>query len=163
MPSSRWRLMAAAGWTELTRSRSPPSCVSSTPERATIAQAPGAARGGERQPMTENVTLETVYSERVAEGVVRVTLNRPEHGNGVVPELARDLLTVLNTVEADLTVRVLILTGEGRQFCAGADLGAFQRYLREEQAKSQEPYNARVLWPVTQRLTSCRLPVIAAI
>src|ERR1700733_14902188 len=111
----------------------------------------------------DKVTLETVYFERVADGVVRVTLNRPEHGNGVVPELARDLLSILDTVEDDLTVRVLILTGAGRQCCAGADLGAFQRYLAEQHAKTQEPYNARVLWPVTQRISSCRFPVSAAI
>jgi enoyl-CoA hydratase len=111
----------------------------------------------------DKVTLETVYFERVADGVARVTLNRPEHGNGVVPELARDLLSVLSTLEADLTVRVMILTGAGRQFCAGADLGAFQRYLQEQHSTTQEPYNARVLWPVTQRIYSCRLPVIAAV
>jgi enoyl-CoA hydratase/carnithine racemase len=90
-------------------------------------------------------------------------MNRPEHGNGVVPEMARDLLAVLNELEFDRSIRVLILTGAGRQFCAGADLVEFQRYLAERHQGEQEPYNARVLWPVTQRIVSCRLPVIAAI
>jgi enoyl-CoA hydratase/carnithine racemase len=113
--------------------------------------------------MTGKTELETIYFETVADGVVRVTLNRPEHGNGVVPELARDLLAVLDRLENDTNVRVLILTGAGRQFCAGADLAAFERYLAERQAIEQEPYNARALWPVTQRITSCRMPVIAAV
>jgi len=113
--------------------------------------------------MVARVELETVYFESVADGVVMLTLNRPEHGNGVVPEMARDLLAALIQLEQDQAVRVLVLTGAGRQFCAGADLGAFQRYLTERHAAEQEPYNARVLWPVTQRITSCRMPMIAAI
>ena len=113
--------------------------------------------------MTEKAAFETLYFEPVADGVVRVTLNRPEHGNGVVPELARDLLAALTQLELDRAVRVLILTGAGRQFCAGADLGEFQRYLTDRHAQEQEPYNARVLWPVTQRIGSCRMPIIAAI
>ena len=92
-----------------------------------------------------------------------ITRNRPDRGNGVVPEMARDLLAALEALEADKSVRVLVLTGEGKQFCAGADLVEFQKYLAEDHAREQEPYNARVLWPVTQRLVSCRLPVIAAI
>jgi enoyl-CoA hydratase/carnithine racemase len=113
--------------------------------------------------MTGKVTLETIYTERVADGVAQITLNRPEHGNGVVPEMARDLLAALTEFEGDRAIRVLILTGAGRQFCAGADLGEFQRYLAERHSTEQEPYNARILFPVTQRLTACRMPVIAAI
>jgi enoyl-CoA hydratase/carnithine racemase len=113
--------------------------------------------------VTARTELETVFFEASADGVVLLTLNRPDHGNGVVPEMARDLLTALAQLEEDKDVRVLVLTGAGRQFCAGADLGAFQRYLAEDLAREEEPYNARVLFPVTQRLVACRLPLIAAI
>jgi enoyl-CoA hydratase/carnithine racemase len=92
-----------------------------------------------------------------------LTLNRPERGNGVVPEMARDILDALTTLEQDRAVRVLVLTGAGAQFCAGADLVEFQRYIAEQLPVDHEPYNARVLWPVTQRLVGCRLPIIAAI
>lgn len=98
-----------------------------------------------------------------ADGVAMITLNRPDRGNGVVPEMADDLINALNQLETNLAVRVLILTGAGKQFCAGADLHAFRQYLAEEHSSAQEPYNARVLWPVTQKLVSSRLPVIAAI
>jgi enoyl-CoA hydratase/carnithine racemase len=113
--------------------------------------------------MAGRTELETCFFEPVADGVVLLTLNRPERGNGVVPELARDLLDALNRLEQDLSVRVLVVTGAGPQFCAGADLVEFQRYIEQELPVSHEPYNARVLFPVTQRLVSCRLPIIAAI
>ena len=109
------------------------------------------------------MVFETILLERPADGVALLTLNRPHRGNGVVPEMARDLIAALNEIEADKTARVLVLTGAGRQFCAGADLVEFADYLANRQAALQEPYNARVLWPVTQRLVTCRLPVIAAI
>jgi enoyl-CoA hydratase len=109
------------------------------------------------------VELETVYYEPVADGVVLVTLNRPDRANGVVPELARDLIQTLDDLEADPSVRVLALTGAGKQFCAGADLVALKHYIEERLQIEQEPYNARVLLPVTQRLVSSAMPIIAAI
>jgi enoyl-CoA hydratase/carnithine racemase len=113
--------------------------------------------------MSTRTDLETCYYERVADGVAMLTLNRPERGNSVVPEMARDVLDALTTLEQDRSVRVLVLTGAGAQFCAGADLVEFQRYIAEQLPLDHEPYNARVLWPVTQRLVGCRLPIIAAI
>lgn len=105
----------------------------------------------------------TILLDRPAAGVALITLNRPERGNGVVPEMAAELMAALGSLEDDRDVRVIVLTGAGKQFCAGADLVEFKRYLAEDQAASQEPYNARVLWPVTQKLAACRLPIIAAI
>jgi len=109
------------------------------------------------------MTYQTIILDRPADGVAMITLNRPERGNGVVPEMAADLIHALNTLDADLTVRVLVMTGAGKQFCAGADLVEFKRYLENDHAAAQEPYNARVLFPVTQKVVACRLPVIAAI
>jgi enoyl-CoA hydratase len=105
----------------------------------------------------------TLYYDRPADGVVVLTLNRPDRGNGVVPELARDLLAALTELEADLSVRCLVLTGAGKVFSAGADLRAMRRYLDEELPVSHEPYNVRVLHPVTQRLVASRLPIVAAL
>ena len=111
--------------------------------------------------MTEH--LETLFYDRVGDGVAILTLNRPDRGNGVVPELARDLLAALTALEADSGVRALVLTGAGRQFSAGADLKAMKAYLETEHRATHEPYNARVLFPVTQRVVASRLPIIAAI
>lgn len=116
--------------------------------------------------MTESsarTELETCFYERVADGVVVLTLNRPAEGNSVVPELARDLMSVLDTLEPDRSVRAVVLTGAGRQFSAGADMVEMRNYLRDRLPVEQEPYNARVLFPVTQRLTTSRLIFVAAI
>jgi enoyl-CoA hydratase len=113
--------------------------------------------------MTLRVELGTAYLEEVAGGVVLITMNRPNHGNAVVPELAQHLMEILNIIESDLSVRCVVLTGAGRQFCAGADLPAFKAYLDNELPATDEPFNARVLLPVTLRIYSLRVPVIAAI
>jgi enoyl-CoA hydratase/carnithine racemase len=113
--------------------------------------------------MAERTELDTIFFETIADGAVLITLNRPDHANGVVPELARDLLDCLNRLEADLAVRVLVVTGAGRQFCAGADLHAMKAYIDHQLRVTEEPYNARVLFQVTQRLAASRLPTIAAI
>lgn len=112
---------------------------------------------------TERVELETLFHERVADGVAMLTLNRPEAGNGVTPELIRDLLSALDALEPDTSLRAVVLTGAGKQFCAGADLKAFQAYVRDVLPVTGEPYNARILHPVTQRLTTSRLIFLAAI
>lgn len=118
----------------------------------------------DNRPMSSaTVNLETLFYEDVGDGVVVVTLNRPDRANGVVPELARDFIQVLAELEADFSVRAVVLTGAGRQFCAGADLVAMKQYLDERLRVEQEPYNARVLHPVTQRIVASRIPFIAAI
>jgi enoyl-CoA hydratase len=111
----------------------------------------------------KRVDLGTLFYEFPAEGVAVLTLNRPDFGNGVVPELASDLQAALDDLEGDGDIRALVLTGAGKQFCAGADIKAMQVYLQDVQPKTHEPYNARVLYPVTQRVAASRLPIVAAI
>ena len=55
-------------------------------------------------------------------GVLTVTLDRPDRLNAITPLLVRELLDVLAAADADDDVRVIIVTGAGRAFCAGADL-----------------------------------------
>lgn len=105
----------------------------------------------------------TVLLDRVEQGVAVVTLNRPHRGNGVVPELVRDFLAILDDIEPDLDVRAVVLTGAGRQFSAGADLVEFERYLIEELPLHHEPYNARILLPLTQRIAASRIVFVAAV
>lgn len=105
----------------------------------------------------------TVLTERVADGVALVTMNRPDRGNGVVPELAADLVEALDELEGDLSVRAVVLTGAGKQFSAGADLKAMLRYIDEELPTTGEPYNARVIFPVIRQIVASRLPLVAAI
>ena len=101
--------------------------------------------------------------ERSGPGVVTITLNRPHRGNGVVPELVEEFLGVLDELEPDPGVRVAIVTGAGQQFSAGADLVEFERHLTDELGRTHEPYNVRVLLPLTHRITASRLIFIAAV
>lgn len=54
--------------------------------------------------------------------VARVTMNRPKQLNAFNRDLRRDLLNAVREVNDDEAIRVCILTGAGRAFCAGADL-----------------------------------------
>ena len=59
----------------------------------------------------------------VAAGVATITLNRPDRLNAFTTTMARELLAAFDATDADDDVRVVLLTGAGRGFCAGADLG----------------------------------------
>ncbi len=58
----------------------------------------------------------------VKEGIATLTLNRPEVFNSLNEVMHKELKTVMITIKKDKTLRVLIITGEGRAFCAGQDL-----------------------------------------
>lgn len=60
----------------------------------------------------------------IKDGIATVTLNRPEVYNAITPELNDKLWEVLTEVEAEPRVRVIVLTGSGKAFCAGGDLNS---------------------------------------
>jgi enoyl-CoA hydratase/carnithine racemase len=60
----------------------------------------------------------------VEDGVAVITLNRPDKLNAFTIQMMDEMLHALDRVDADDAVRALIVTGEGRAFCAGADLSA---------------------------------------
>ena len=59
----------------------------------------------------------------VADGVLQITLNRPDRLNAFTGTMGRELIAAFDRADADDDVRAVIVTGEGRGFCAGADLG----------------------------------------
>jgi enoyl-CoA hydratase/carnithine racemase len=68
----------------------------------------------------------TDYSEirlDVAEGIATITLHRPDRLNAFTTTMARELIAAFDDTDADEDVRVVLMTGAGRGFCAGADLG----------------------------------------
>ena len=65
--------------------------------------------------------MSTVLLDR-AEGVVTLTLNRPERRNGITRELVDEAIAALHAVAADHRDRVLVLTGAAGAFCSGMDL-----------------------------------------
>jgi 2-(1,2-epoxy-1,2-dihydrophenyl)acetyl-CoA isomerase len=63
-----------------------------------------------------------LLSER-SNGVLRLTLNRPERKNSISPELREELLAALEEARTDDEVRCIVITGAGDAFCSGVDLG----------------------------------------
>ena len=69
------------------------------------------------------MAFEQIHTE-LADGVLQITLNRPERLNAWTPTMARELHEAFDQADADDDVRAVVVTGAGRGFCAGADLGA---------------------------------------
>jgi enoyl-CoA hydratase len=88
-------------------------------------------------------------------GIRRLTLNRPTRHNALSRELVAALLAAFEAVEADDRVRVVVLRGAGRSFCAGADLD--EHFIA---AESRPDIGRSGLW---ERIEHLRVPVIAAV
>ena len=58
----------------------------------------------------------------VQDRVATVTLNRPDRLNALSPEMQRGLRKAMETADGDKEVRVIVLTGAGKGFCAGGDV-----------------------------------------
>ncbi len=67
-------------------------------------------------------------SFELREGVVHLTLNRPDAANSINLELSQDLYDALLRCDEDPAVRAVLLSGSGRMFCAGGDLKAFSTH-----------------------------------
>ncbi len=65
----------------------------------------------------------TQIAYEVADHVATITLDRPDRLNAFTVTMQRELCAALDEVDADPAVRVVVVTGRGRGFCAGADLG----------------------------------------
>jgi 2-(1,2-epoxy-1,2-dihydrophenyl)acetyl-CoA isomerase len=61
----------------------------------------------------------------VADNVATITFNRPDAANAMSPECAAEINAVSLEIDADSSVRAVVITGAGKMFCAGGDLGAF--------------------------------------
>lgn len=62
----------------------------------------------------------------VVDGIARITLNRPEAGNAIDLPMSRALAEASIRCQTDASLRCVVLTGAGRLFCAGGDVGAFK-------------------------------------
>jgi methylglutaconyl-CoA hydratase len=74
-------------------------------------------------PTEGNAALQTISIETSARAVTTVTLNRPDRGNALNQALLDELGTAFTAFAADPAVRVVVVRGAGRHFCAGADMG----------------------------------------
>ena len=101
---------------------------------------------------------------KVAEdnGIVTISLNRPERLNALVGHMRRDLAETLEEAGSDPHVRVVVLTGEGRAFCAGGDVN----FMAELVERNDSEEFARLLGAARRVILAIRhmtKPVIASI
>ncbi len=108
------------------------------------------------------------YSEilfDVADHVATITLHRPERMNAFTGTMMREIIDVLDHTDADDDVRAVIVTGHGRAFCAGADLGAggdtFAKGGSDVQTDAGVPRDGGGL--AALRIYESKKPVIGAI
>ena len=110
-------------------------------------------------------TFETLLYA-VEDGIATITLNRPDRLNAFTNQMMHDLIAVFDATDADDAVKVVIVTGAGRGFCAGADLsggaGTFERAnltTRDDGSDVPRDGGGRV----SLRIFDSLKPVIAAV
>lgn len=104
----------------------------------------------------------TVLYEKSAEGVARITLNRPEKLNSITVPLRNELIAVLEKAGRHSDVRCIILTGSGRAFCAGQDLGERKPVLEGEEVDLGETLDAGVN-RIVRQIRDVPKPVLCAV
>ncbi|GFE86809.1 crotonase/enoyl-CoA hydratase family protein [Steroidobacter agaridevorans] len=122
------------------------------------------------------MSYQTIRYE-VSEGILTLTLHRPEQMNAFTPEMANELIDAFQRASGDDTVRAIIVTGAGKAFCAGMDLSAPGNVfgLDESLRPTLEDMHERLDDPavvqgirdtggrVTLAIYECTKPVICAI
>ena len=105
----------------------------------------------------ENIQFEVV------DGIARLTLNRPDKLNSFTDDMHAELRVALDSIQVDSAIRVLVLTGAGRAFSAGQDLG--DRAMQIQAGKMPDIGNTveRNYKPLVLRLQNLRVPTIAAV
>ncbi len=100
----------------------------------------------------------------VADGVLTMTLNRPEALNAFNRDMMNEMIDAFDRADADDDVRAIIVTGAGRAFCAGADLASggdtFNSDARSDRESGLNRDGGGLL---TLRIYECNKPVIAAV
>jgi enoyl-CoA hydratase/carnithine racemase len=103
----------------------------------------------------------SVVQHTVADGIGRITLNRPDRMNAVTTELARQLEHAQSELSNNPAVNVIVIRGAGKNFCAGGDVAEVERL------RSAGPEPLRTLFDAFRRacdaIASADVPVIAAV
>ncbi len=115
----------------------------------------------------------TQISVELVDRVLEITLDRPDRLNAFTPRMTAELVRALDRADADDEVRVVLVTGAGRGFCAGADLGSAGSKPFGYEGKGMQPdadeddtidgLRRDGGGQIATRLASLRKPVIAAI
>lgn len=100
-----------------------------------------------------------IYS--VESGIARITLNRPDKRNALDDEIVSEFKDALEAASNNDSVRVVLITGAGKDFCSGADLASLQRISEAGVAESMA--SARVMGELFLDMRRHPRPIIAAV
>ena len=106
--------------------------------------------------LTDNVVLYSIEGS-----VARITLNRPEKRNALNDAVISGLKQALSNASIDKAVRVLVISGAGKDFCSGADLSALQKIAGASVSENAE--DARSLLELFLLIRQVPVPVVAAV
>ncbi len=105
----------------------------------------------------------SILIDKRPNGVVVATLNRPDRLNAVIPSMHHEILSLARDIDEDPAVKVLVITGAGRAFCAGGDAMEFDPGDMEVE-RDRSPGAA---WREGRRLVDdfldCETPIITAV
>lgn len=93
-------------------------------------------------------------------GIAEIRLNRPKRLNAVTEELYAEFKQLLADIENDKSIRVVLVTGEGRAFCVGADMKAHENSNRTASERRQYLEGEQQLCLAIQKMSK---PVVAAV
>lgn len=119
--------------------------------------------------MTTAVPTLATLSLALSDAVAELRLNRPERSNALNETMWQELRSALRWADATPEVRVVVLSGAGRNFCAGIDLamlgGIAQAVAHADPARSREQLRRLILdlQDCLSAIEQCRKPVLAAI
>jgi 2-(1,2-epoxy-1,2-dihydrophenyl)acetyl-CoA isomerase len=107
------------------------------------------------------MSFETILYH-IENSVLTITLNRPDKLNAMTPTLLRKPKQAFEQADSDSAVRVVIVTGAGRGFCAGADLAAASELMMQGGFSYEQNLNATYN-PLILTMQSLQKPIIAAV
>jgi enoyl-CoA hydratase/carnithine racemase len=110
--------------------------------------------------MTSTLASDELLVE-VADGVGTLTINRPKTRNAVDPDYLEGLIAAVNALDADSSVRVLVLRGAGKSFSAGGSLSFLRALPSMDEAAIRRNVYER-FQGITRALVQCSKPVIAS-
>lgn len=105
--------------------------------------------------MVNSTSEELILVNREPDGVAYVTINRPKSLNSLTRQMMTDLARAFKSLDADGSVRVIILCGFGRAFCSGVDLTSAEDVFKGDVKDVESD-------PVAQ-MERCKKPIIGAI
>jgi enoyl-CoA hydratase/carnithine racemase len=110
------------------------------------------------------MTYETIHYQ-TGDGIAVVILNRPDKMNAFNATMGREIVAAFRQADQDPEVRVIILTGAGRAFCAGADIAGFASDIKAREAPStrDRTSDGREMLAFPQLVRTMNKPSIAAI